>query len=74
MLKIRRSRDRLIFSMGLPIPGKHGLYMETGPRGPIYESQKPRTWNIFIYFVADFDVMPSLASQTIPEKQYFSIN
>ena len=29
MLKIRRSRDRLIFNMGIPIPGKDGLYIET---------------------------------------------
>ena len=32
MLKIRRSRDRLIFNMGVPIPGKDGLYIETGRR------------------------------------------
>ena len=32
MLKIRRSHDRLIFNMGIPIPGKNGLYIETGPR------------------------------------------
>ena len=32
MLKIRRSRDRLIFNMGIPIPGKDGLYIETVPR------------------------------------------
>ena len=31
MLKIRRSRDRLIFNMGIPIPGKDGLYIETWP-------------------------------------------
>ena len=31
MLKIRRSRDHLIFNMGIPIPGKDGLYIETGP-------------------------------------------
>ena len=31
MLKIGRSRDRLIFNMGIPIPGKDGLYIETGP-------------------------------------------
>ena len=31
MLKIRRSYDRLIFHMGIPIPGKDGLYTETGP-------------------------------------------
>ena len=32
MLKIRRSRDRLIFNMGIHIPGKDGLYIEKGPR------------------------------------------
>ena len=31
--KIRRSHDRLIFNMGIPIPGENGLYIETGP-GP----------------------------------------
>ena len=31
MLKIRRSCDRLIFNMGIPIPGKNYLYIETGP-------------------------------------------
>ena len=31
MLKIRRSHDRLIFYMWIPIPGKDGLYIETGP-------------------------------------------
>ena len=32
MLKIRRPNGRLIFNMGIPIPGKDGLYIETGPR------------------------------------------
>ena len=31
MLKISRYRDRLIFNMRIPIPGKDGLYIETGP-------------------------------------------
>ena len=31
MLMIRRSRNRLIFNMGIPIPGKDGLYIEAGP-------------------------------------------
>ena len=31
MLMIRRSRDRLFFSMGIPIPEKDSLYIETGP-------------------------------------------
>ena len=30
MLKKRRSRHRLIFNMGIPIPGKDGLYIEIG--------------------------------------------
>ena len=32
MLRIRRSRDRLIFNMGIPIPGEDGLHIETGIR------------------------------------------
>ena len=32
MLKIRRPHDRPIFNLGIPIPGKDGLYIETGPR------------------------------------------
>ena len=32
VLKVRQSHDRLIFNMGIPIPGKDGLYFETGPR------------------------------------------
>ena len=31
MLKIRRSHDRLIFNMEIPILGKNGLYIKTGP-------------------------------------------
>ena len=30
MSKIRRSRGRLIFNMGMPPPGKDGLYIEMG--------------------------------------------
>ena len=32
MLNIRGSHDRLIFNMGIPTPGKDGLYIETGPK------------------------------------------
>ena len=32
MLKVRRSCNRLIFNMGIPIPGTGGLYIESGPR------------------------------------------
>ena len=31
MLKIRWSWDRLNFNMGIPIPGKDSVYIETGP-------------------------------------------
>ena len=31
MLKIRRPNGRLIFNMGIPIPGKTVFYIETGP-------------------------------------------
>ena len=30
-LDITRSHDPLIFNMAIPIPGKDGLYIETGP-------------------------------------------
>ena len=32
ILKIRRSHNHLIFNMGMPLPGKNGLYIEMGPR------------------------------------------
>ena len=31
MLKIRRSQDRLIFNMGIPIPGNNGIYIIARP-------------------------------------------
>ena len=31
MLKIRRSRDHIIFNMGVPIPEKDGLNIDTAP-------------------------------------------
>ena len=34
MLEVRRSHDRLILYIRIPIPGKDGLYIETGPRFP----------------------------------------
>ena len=41
MLKIRRSRDRLIFNMGIPIPVRRNLYNETAPRvGVVHQSIK----------------------------------
>ena len=41
MLKIRRSRDRLIFNMGIHIPGKDGLYIETGPDSIAQQNMNP---------------------------------
>ena len=38
MLKIRRPTGRLIFNMGIPIPGKTVFYIETGPWWCIYAS------------------------------------
>ena len=35
MLKIRRSWDRLIFNMGIPILVRRYLYIETGPRSQL---------------------------------------
>ena len=35
MLKIRRSYYRLIFNMGIPIPGKDAAYIEMGLRLPL---------------------------------------
>ena len=35
MLNIRRSRDRRIFHMGIPIPGKDSLYIKMGPWMPL---------------------------------------
>ena len=45
MLKIRRSRDRLIFNMGIPIPGKYGLYIDTEPRSKHFVSNIRRLHN-----------------------------
>ena len=36
--KIRGSHDSLIINMGIPIPGKDSLYIETGPRIVLEES------------------------------------
>ena len=39
MLKIRRSRDHLIFNMGIPILVRRHLYIETDPRWSEIKSQ-----------------------------------
>ena len=38
MLKIRRPLGRLIFNMGIAIPGKTVFLIETAPRVSIYEN------------------------------------
>ena len=38
----RGSRDRFIFNMGIPIPGKVGLYIETGPRWLFSANTRPQ--------------------------------
>ena len=35
MFKDKMVLQPLIFNMGIPIPGKDGLYIETGPWSPI---------------------------------------
>ena len=45
MLKIRRSCDRLIFNMWIPIPGKDGLYIETGPCSPHHWCEPKHMWH-----------------------------
>ena len=53
MLKIRRSFDRLNFNMGIPIPGKDGRYIQTGPCWcwnltiPKELSQYSYSWQVF---------------------------
>ena len=42
MLEIRRSRDRLIFNMGIPIPD--GLYIEMGPK--LIQIECKLTWAV----------------------------
>ena len=59
MLKIRRPNGRLIFNMGIPIPGKDGLYIETGPRlhsvdQSLLTHKQPETqWWLFSIVAAD---------------------
>ena len=49
MLKIRQSRDNVIFNMGIPIPGKDGLYIESGPMCVIETSELGTGWSICTY-------------------------
>ena len=62
MLKIRRSHDRLIFNMGIPIPGKDGLYIEAGPRLNGFPS-----WNAILE-VAPLLLANCYVNSLIPER------
>ena len=70
MLKIRRSPDRLIFNIGIPIPGKDGLYIETEPRlvkGPLadpYPGLLPHTlqWDLTLQGTGESKIKESLCS------------
>ena len=68
MLKIRRSRDRLIFNIGIPIPGKDGLDIDTGPwshqvwcvavfarcTGPMRLHENPEMWRPVCFLLIFF--------------------
>ena len=60
MLKIRRSHDRLIFNMGIPTPGKDGLYNETWPWSPsgAQERQSTMTYFIATCFLEEWSLLP----------------
>ena len=60
MLKIRRSPDRPIFNMGIPIPEKDGLYIETGPR--CIQHTDGLQWE------ASMRVLPALSDQQLAMK------
>ena len=52
VLKIRQSRDRLIFNMGIPILVRRQLYNEMGPRLP-YDFTRPEKIKLDgIFFVS----------------------
>ena len=48
MLKIRRPLGRLIFNMGIAIPGKTVFLIETAPRFPLNISQGTLNNTIFV--------------------------
>ena len=51
MLKIRRSRDRLIFNMGIPIPRKTVFILRQGP------GNKPdRSYRVYVVSCAGYDL------------------
>ena len=59
MLKIRRSWDRLIFNMGMPILVRRHLYNETAPRLPLWHGNTFRITAIWYGNSMATDVFPS---------------
>ena len=49
MLKIRRSNDRLILNVGIPIPENDGLYIEMGPRTHVSNLNMKQYWALQLY-------------------------
>ena len=79
MLKIRRSGDRLIFNMGIPIPGKYGLYIETGPRifsmvEDALASDIPRQSSGKMIITEDGNVVILLENEWLNKMNYSSIS
>ena len=65
MLKIRRPNGRLIFNMGIPIPGKDGLYIETGCRSLLHISYHYLQYiYIHIYMVQSFKCISRFHGQS----------
>ena len=62
MLKIRRSHDRLIFTMGIPIPGKDGLYIETGPWWC--------TFGLYLAIPSEFNIQKQYVTYKSDEKRF----
>ena len=66
MLRIRRSGDRLSFNMRIPIHGKDGLYIGTGPRS--WDFQFKHSCDSYSIKVAD-NTMPRIIMSNYNNKQ-----
>ena len=65
MLNIRRSHDRLIFNMGIPIPGKGGLYIEMGPRSLFIQGMSVKTSSFYFIASTQQQQPPGLSDEQI---------
>ena len=67
MLKIRRPTGRLIFNMGITIPGKTVFYIETGPRSlPPYGFTRPQWVNAYFCDVRIWGGCPTIRWDKFP--------